>query len=1081
MRGGVAVALAAMLTVAALLAPSSALAAEATDAETLKSAVAAGGRVEVTDTVTLSEPLVVEKDVTLVGGTISLGEGFDRGESLAPITVAQGATLTLEGVTLDGAGVDLGYGSGTGSLIYVAGSLEMTSGSIEHVLNSSGSGNRGIVYLADAATFSMSGGSISDCDLTGGYYQGIVYVAPGATFDLSGSASISGCSVADPQGASGVVAVKNEGATSADTGVGGTLNMSGGSISGNDSCGLYVGSNSGTGEPGKVFLSGGTISDNTYGESYYAGGIYIVNGDVEMSGGTISGNEGHFYGGGVALVANPTARFHMTGGTISDNSSMYGAGVYLTGISTADWQCDVLLEGGRIENNVATRQGGGIYVVRGQEVNIQNAVITENHAEKIGGGIWTCSTGDMRVYVTNGGAVFDNEASGDEGGSAGADLAFVKHDNDEGIQDFSIAMRALGGGRVTYYSDGGVYATNDKGEGLDGSGQYYLGVSDGSVRYDVSNPGEAVTDVNVAGQSYALVSDISEGARAAAESNAKLVITGNRADRGAGVGSNGSVVIGEAPDPGTGVVEYALNVNKVWEGCTDAQKTEVQVALVSDGHQLDTVTLDESNGWSASFEGLPEDDYTVEELSVPFGFKASYSELVQNGTDYSVTVTNAYDPQTVVVKPADLTIYMGGTDGYESVIAGEQGTSDVVTSATNSLPEPGFYVYLPEEANETLEAAGVRTEGEAADLSQYIAVRTADGSKTWTLERYGNTYSGAYDRFVYRIVPAEGQDPLRLEFTDDAGVDYVSDEFDPLSNGALNRHYDMSIYAGDVDLDNVLLDLVVNGKTSTYLVRVEPAKLNVRYVTGSQADVVTGVLNDIADAAEPGVRAYAVHPEGTRFLINGSDIDVTDEAAPSLLFDDVVSSDNTEGADDYRSALESRALDTLGDVVADYESPSFQSRYLDLVDANNGNAWLRATAPTTVYWPYPEDTDSDTEFHLVHFWGLDREMSNDDVAANIAAADAEVVEVENTEYGIRFTTDGFSPFVLVWDEASDTTGGGTGAAVDNERPGTVIDEGSGASVGTLPGTGDPVMAVSGFVVCAVLLAGAGMMVRARRG
>lgn len=381
--------------------------------------------------------------------------------------------------------------------------------------------------------------------------------------------------------------------------------------------------------------------------------------------------------------------------------------------------------------------------------------------------------------------------------------------------------------------------------------------------------------------------------------------------------------------------------------------------------------------------------------------------------------TVSYEVQPAVVRPADITVYMGGSDGYDSVLTGEAGSGDVVTEESGSLPEPGFYVTLPDEANEALEAADVRVDGEAANLSRYVTVRTQGRSKTWTLEAYGDTHSGAYDRFVYRIVAADEQDPVRLQFTDDEGTRYVSDDFDPAALGSLSRDLSMSIYPGDVDLDHILMDVKVGSETLTYVVRTEPATLHVRVVNDEQGDAVTDVLTG-EDAQVPSDgRAYASVPQGTRFLINGSEIDVTDEAAPSLLFDSVVSDDNTEGARDYETALLERAADELESFGA-LSDPSYEARYLDLVDANNGNTWLRATNPVTVYWPYPEGTDESTEFCLAHFAGLNREIALDDLDAAVAAAPIEEIEVENTPYGIRFTTNGFSPFVLAWDTEGST-------------------------------------------------------------
>lgn len=378
---------------------------------------------------------------------------------------------------------------------------------------------------------------------------------------------------------------------------------------------------------------------------------------------------------------------------------------------------------------------------------------------------------------------------------------------------------------------------------------------------------------------------------------------------------------------------------------------------------------------------------------------------------------------TATVTPADITIYMGGTEGYESVITGEQGTADVVGTESDSLPEPGFYIALPECINEALKAEVGDTPG-AVDLSDRITFRTATDDpvdqREWHFEMYGATASVAYERFVYRLVPAAGQDPIRLQFTSGDQF-FTSDDFDPATIGRLNNQYTMGVYPGDVDQNNIVMDIEVGGRTYTYTVEVDTATLNIRYVTGEQADVVTDVVSDIADAPDAGERAYAVLPDSTRYTINQSDIDidVTEDAAPSLLFDDVVSDENTAGAQNYDEHLRDRAVEVATQNGAALESVGYEAKYLDLVDANNGNVWLQASEPVTVYWPYPEGTDQNTEFHLVHFEGLNRELANGEIAGGIANAPTSYIEVENTEHGIRFTTDGFSPFVLMWDASEE--------------------------------------------------------------
>lgn len=446
------------------------------------------------------------------------------------------------------------------------------------------------------------------------------------------------------------------------------------------------------------------------------------------------------------------------------------------------------------------------------------------------------------------------------------------------------------------------------------------------------------------------------------------------------------------------------------------------------------------------------------------------------------------------VQPADLTIYMGGTEGYEAVMNGNTATE------SNSLPEPGFYITLPDEVNQALQDAGVAPEGEAADLSSYLKVYTQDGDRKWKMQAYGDTHSVANGKHIYRIVPDEGPDPVRLQFTDETGNTYVSDTFDPMAEGNLSNEYTMSIYPGEVDLGNVLLDVTVGGTTYTCKVNVQPGKLYVRYVTGEQTEVVTPVATDIAATTDRS-KAYAVAQEGTKFTINESQVDVTDTAAPSLLFDEVVSSDNTDGAGDYRTQLAQKAAQAA---AQDFANVQYQAKYLDLVDANNGNVWLKASEPVTVYWPFPEGTDANTKFYLVHFKGLDREMPTDEVTSLIEGAAPQVVPVTTSEYGVSFmATDGFSPFVLMWETPAEeptepekpSTGGGdnggsTPAPTPQRTPApaaepapTATPAAKPAAAAVIPQTGDdmPVCLLAGLAVVAAGGLAALLVVRKRRG
>ena len=79
-----------------------------------------------------------------------------------------------------------------------------------------------------------------------------------------------------------------------------------------------------------------------------------------------------------------------------------------------------------------------------------------------------------------------------------------------------------------------------------------------------------------------------------------------------------------------------------------------------------------------------------------------------------------------------------------------------------------------------------------------------------------------------------------------------------------------------------------------------------------------------------------------------------------------------------------------------------------------------------VYWAYPEGTDENTEFHLVHYVGLDRN-SNTDLGTGQYTMDYYSIGagLETTEQGIRFTVESFSPFALFWEDDNNNGGGGS--------------------------------------------------------
>ena len=374
------------------------------------------------------------------------------------------------------------------------------------------------------------------------------------------------------------------------------------------------------------------------------------------------------------------------------------------------------------------------------------------------------------------------------------------------------------------------------------------------------------------------------------------------------------------------------------------------------------------------------------------------------------------DADKVSISPADITIYMGADGGYESVIPGEGGNAQ----ENNGLPEPGYYITLPDWVNALLD--GETDTSGAVDLSPILTFNydVGEESRVWKLERYHKEGdSEAYNKYVYRLVPGENQVNVRLEFKGEDGNITTSESFAP-APGTLHQEYDMTIYAGALQRDQVNASIKIGDNSHEFDVIVEPGKLTIRGVTGEEDTVSL----DGGVSTESGFAASV--PEDTTYTINGSDIGLNDQRGVQLLVDELVQHEDDDITQQIFDAMTDKALEAisaeLGNVNTDFA-------YMNLVDTNNGNVYVMANKPVTVTWPYPAGTDSNDTFYIVHFTDMNRGIDLTEGA--IASAAVQSLETENTENGIRFTVNSFSPFVLVW---SDEGGGWNPPDIDDDKP-----------------------------------------------
>ena len=360
----------------------------------------------------------------------------------------------------------------------------------------------------------------------------------------------------------------------------------------------------------------------------------------------------------------------------------------------------------------------------------------------------------------------------------------------------------------------------------------------------------------------------------------------------------------------------------------------------------------------------------------------------------TATWTEVEEPEptpadAITVTPADIIIYMGGKDGYEGTV---NDNGDIVGS--KSLPEPGFVFDLPDDLESALAAAG-------EDITDVTFQSADDESKTWKVELYQGLDESAA-RKLYTIVPTyTDPDPIRVVFTD-GDKHIVSDHF--TVGQEINKDFGMSLYTGPAGK----IKAVYGGQE--YPVELGEGILTVLGTT--EKVTITTVTDTAPTNGQPGAVATA----STTYTINDSEVEVTGGDV-SLLFDNII---NHTG-NDRTSQLEARASEWLADegiTPAKQHQFVYELKYLDLVDANNGNAWVTASDDLTIYWPLPTGVEA-SKVKVLHFKDLHRDMTTGEIESEIATCAVEnlAFQVEGSYITFKVGRGGFSPFALVWEEA----------------------------------------------------------------
>ena len=317
------------------------------------------------------------------------------------------ASLTLENVVIDGAeySVAATHAAETDSIIKAAngGMIVLNSGAI---LQNNKAAQFGSGILANnGVKITMENGAVIRNNTNSNYeLGGGILLGNGSTFTMNGG-EISGNTANGGGGVAiiGSTMVMNDGVVSNNS----TYRTSGQSSYG---AGVYVadyanasgGDTLFTAQPASFEMNGGKITGNTALD--YGGGVvtfpqYSKKITININNGEISGNKVTKGSGGAVAAFFGVTELNIKGGTLTGNSAyQFGGGVFLYQATNAT------ISGGTISENKALRGGGGVCLREGSAVK-QTGGSIENNVAKVGGGIYS------GTYTMTGGVIKNNNNS----------------------------------------------------------------------------------------------------------------------------------------------------------------------------------------------------------------------------------------------------------------------------------------------------------------------------------------------------------------------------------------------------------------------------------------------------------------------------------------------------------------------------------------------------------------------------------------------------------------------------------------------------------------------------------------------
>ena len=440
------------------------------------------------------------------GGTLNLSGGMIT----TPSTLGDnGHVIFSQGaVNISGGYVTNGNGGGWGGGLCMAkGSLNMTDGVIAANKAAAGGG----IFADNSVTLTLSGGVISG---NATYAKGIGNTCGGDTGD---------------GGYGGGVYTKGANVT-----IGGSANIT------NNRVDAWI------------------ADSNLYNFGLLGGGGIACThgGTLTMTGGSVTANYSKEAGGGIyaGFHSQPIIKFSMTGGTIAGNESenAEGGGLRISNGTTGDIKAEPSTSSKIYITNNKTMTGegrggdwggGGVFIQQGGKLNIVKTLITQNDAGGWGGGVAACPTGETIVSHSNGAAIYNNTdhglsdhmSAGGNGKNEDSDAEYVTDTFKEaGHKDFFLVRKKESADKTVAVVLGKM---------LGGVSAGWQGTCDNTkITIDANGGAEAK-------YMFGLEAHPTEDAITKAQAAATTIISGNYSyTHGGGIMTNGDLTVGKVDE-----------------------------------------------------------------------------------------------------------------------------------------------------------------------------------------------------------------------------------------------------------------------------------------------------------------------------------------------------------------------------------------------------------------------------------------------------------------------------------------------------------------------------------------------------